>query len=63
MGYASHMGCTSAKMCVNAHISCSAAKTFAFPVWYVLLGFRISILFGHTKIDNMDNCGQVMKDR
>lgn len=57
----SHGG-TSAKMCVNAHISCRAAKTFAFPVRYVLFCFRISILLGHTEIDNMDDCGQVMRD-
>lgn len=49
---------TSAKMCVDAHVSRCATQTLALSVRYVLLRFRISILLGHTEIDDMNDCGR-----
>lgn len=42
-------------MRVDAHVSRSATETLAFPVGNVLLGLWISVLLGHTKIDNVDH--------
>lgn len=44
---------TSTQMCVDAHISGRPAQALPLSVRYVLLGFRVSILFGHAEINNM----------
>jgi len=40
-------------MRVNAHVSRSTTKTLALPVGNVLLCLWISVLLGHTKVDDV----------
>ena len=40
-------------MGVDAHVTSSTRQRLAFPVWYMLLCLRVSILFGHTKVHHM----------
>lgn len=44
-------------MCVDAHVSSSAAQTLAFPVRNVLLRLRVPVLLRHAKVDDVDQVG------
>lgn len=46
---------TSPQMSINAHVSRRATQTFPFPVRNVLLGFRIAVLFSHSKVNDMND--------
>ena len=41
-------------MCVDGHISCSASQALMLPVWNVFFGLRVDVLFGQTKVDDVD---------
>ena len=42
-------------MCVDAHIPSGASETLVFPVRYVFVGFRVDVLFGQPKVDDVDD--------
>lgn len=44
-------------MRVYTHISCGATQALSFSIRDVLPGLRISVLFRHTKVDDMDKVG------
>ena len=44
-------------MGINTSVSGSTGKIFVLTVGDVLMSFAISILFGQTKIDHIDNIG------
>jgi len=46
---------TSTQMGVDAHIPRRPAQALSFAIGYMLLGFRVTILFGHTEIDHVDD--------
>jgi len=45
----------SAKMRVDGHVPRCARQRLAFSVWNVLLGFRVSILLSHAKVDHVND--------
>jgi hypothetical protein len=45
------------KMRVDTHVASGTRKRFAFPVRDVLLRLGVTVLLGHTKVDNVDNIG------
>lgn len=45
------------QMGVDTHVTSGTRKRFTFPVGNVLLRLGVTVLFGHTKIDNVDNVG------
>jgi len=45
------------EMGVDAHVSCGTRKRLPLTVRDVLLGFRVTVLLGHAKINNVDNVG------
>lgn len=47
---------TPPQVSINTHITSGAAQTLSFPVRYVLFRLRITILLGHTKVNNVDSC-------
>ena len=48
----------SSKVCVDTHVSGCTGQRLSFPIWNMLLRLRLSILFCHAKIDDMnDICG------
>ena len=44
-------------MGIDRHVSCCYAQTLSLSVWDMLLGLWVSILFGHSEIDDMDDIG------
>jgi hypothetical protein len=44
-------------MGIDRHVSGCATQTLALSVRDMLFCFRISILFGHSKVDNVDDIG------
>lgn len=42
-------------MCVNGHVSSSTGQALMLPVWNVFFGLRVDVLFGKTKVDDVDN--------
>lgn len=46
---------TSAKVRVDAHVPCSAAQALALSVGDVLFGLWVTVLLGHTEIDDVDD--------
>ena len=46
---------TSAQVSVNAHVPCRPAQALSFAIGYMLLGFRVTVLFSHTEIDHVDD--------
>ena len=42
-------------MGVDAHVPCGTGKRFSFSIRNVLFGFRISVLLGHPKINDVNN--------
>lgn len=44
-------------MGIDRHVSCCSAQTLSLSVWDMLLGLWVSILFGHSEIDDMDDIG------
>lgn len=46
---------TSTQMGVDAHVPRSTTQALSFAIGYMLFGFRVAILLGHTEIDHMDN--------
>jgi hypothetical protein len=42
-------------MGVDTHVTRSARERLAFPVWDMLLRLGITVLLGHTEVDNVDN--------
>lgn len=45
---------TSAQMGVNTHIACRPTQALSFTIGYMLLGFRVTILFGHPEVDHVN---------
>lgn len=50
-------GLFASKMGVDAHVTSGTRKRFPFPVWNMLLRLGVTVLLGHTKVDNVDNVG------
>jgi hypothetical protein len=46
---------TSAQMGVDAHIPRRPAQALSFAIGYMLLGFWVTVLFGHSEIDHVDD--------
>lgn len=46
-------------MGVDTHVTCCARQRFAFAIGDVLLRFGVSVLLGHTKVDDMDDIGDL----
>jgi hypothetical protein len=46
---------TSSQVSVDTHVSCSATKTLAFTVRYMLLCLWVTILLGHPKIHDVND--------
>lgn len=46
---------TSTQMGVDAHVACRATQALSFTIRYMLLGFRITILFGHPEVDHVND--------
>lgn len=44
-------------MGINTHIASSSRKTLAFSIWNMLLCLGISVLLGHTKVDQENIVG------
>lgn len=44
-------------MGIDTHIASSSRKTLAFSIWNMLLCLRISVLLGHTKVDQENIVG------
>ena len=44
-------------MSIDAHVTCCTGQRLAFAIRYVLLCFRISVLLGHTEVDDMNDIG------
>jgi len=44
-------------MCVDGSVTGSTGKIFVLTIGDMLMSFTISILFGQTKIDHIDNVG------
>ena len=44
-------------MGVDTHVTSGTRKRLTFPVGNVLLGLGVTVLFGHAKINNVDNIG------
>ena len=47
-------------MCVDTHIPSRPTQTLSFTVRNVLLGLGIPILLRHTKVHNVNYCGDAM---
>ena len=47
-------GLTFAQVRVDAHVAGRARQTFVLPVRDVFFGFRVDVLFGQTKVDDVD---------
>lgn len=45
---------TFSKMCVNAHVACCPSQTLVLPVGDVFFGLGVYVLFGQTKVDDVD---------
>jgi hypothetical protein len=45
------------KMGVDAHVASGTGQRLALPVGNVLLRLGVTVLLGHTKVDNVDNIG------
>lgn len=43
---------TSAKMCIDTHVSRSARQALSLSIWYVLLCHFVAVEFCHAKIHN-----------
>lgn len=41
-------------MCVNAHVACRPSQTLVLPVRDVFFGLWVDVLFGQTKVDDVD---------
>lgn len=39
-------------MGIDTHVTSRAWQALAFPVWNMLLGFRVTVLFRHTKVNH-----------
>lgn len=42
-------------MCINGHISGSAGQALMLPVWNVFFGLGVDVLFGQTKVNDVDD--------
>src|SRR4051812_35821697 len=42
-------------MGIDRHVPCCTRQTLSLSVWDMLLGLRISVLLGHTKVNYMDD--------
>ena len=42
-------------MGIDGHVSCCSTQTLSLSVWDMLLCFRVSVLFGHSEIDDMND--------
>jgi hypothetical protein len=47
----------STEMGIDTHVTCCPRQGFSLAVRNVLLGFGISVLLGHAKIDHVDDIG------
>lgn len=45
---------TFSQVCVDAHVACCSSQTLVLPVWDVFFGLRVYVLFGQTKIDDVN---------
>lgn len=45
---------TLSKVCVNAHVACRPGETLVLPVGDVFFGLGVDVLFGQTKVDDVD---------
>lgn len=45
---------TLSQVCVNAHVACRPSQTLVLPVRDVFFGLRVYVLFGQTKVDDVD---------
>lgn len=45
---------TFSHVCVDAHVACCPSQTLVLPVGDVFFGLRVYVLFGQTKVDDMD---------
>jgi len=52
-------GLLAAQVRVDTHITSSSRQRLPLTIRNVLLGLGIAILFGHTKIDDMDDVGSL----
>lgn len=41
-------------MCVNAHVACCPSQTLVLPVGDVFFGLGVYVLFGQTKVNDVD---------
>jgi len=46
---------TASQVSVDAHIASGATQTLLFSIGDMLLGFRISVLLCHAKVNDMDD--------
>lgn len=42
-------------MRVDAHVTRRARQAFVFPVWYVFVRLQVYVLFGQSKINDVNN--------
>jgi hypothetical protein len=54
---------TSPKMGVDAHIPSGSTETLPFTIRDVLFGLGITVLLGHTKINDMHDCFVILGSR
>jgi len=52
---------TTAEMCVDAHVPSSSRQTFVLTIRNVLVRFRVDILFGKTKVNDVDDAVSVSR--
>lgn len=45
---------TFSQVCVNAHVACRPSQTLVLPVWDVFFGLGVYVLFGQTKVNDVD---------
>lgn len=45
---------TLSQVCVNAHVACCPSQTLVLPVGDVFFGLRVYVLFGQTKVNDVD---------
>ena len=44
-------------MGIDRHVSCCSTQTLSLSVWDMLLCFRVSVLFSHSEINDMNDIG------
>lgn len=48
-----------AQVRIYAHVAGSARERFSLPVGDVLFGLGVSVLFGHSEVNHMDDIGRL----